>query len=96
MNSDMCNLSGYVNIFGSHLWFFPLVNGGMGSAAPLVASSSSTKKPQSAKTQSPWISLSRKPDFKVISLSEALRPQPAERKLTTPAGVVPIKYLLAL
>ena len=53
MNSDMCNLSGYVNIFGSHLWFFPLVNGGMGSAAPLVASSSSTKKPQSAKTQSP-------------------------------------------
>ena len=76
--------------------FFPLVNAGMRSTAPLVASSSSTKKPRSANTQSPWVSLSRKPDFRVISLSEALPPQPAERKLTAPAGVIPIRYLIVL
>ena len=76
--------------------FFPLVNAGMRSTAPLVASSSSTKKPRSANTQSSWVSLSRKPDFRVISLSEALPPQPAERKLTAPAGVIPIRYLIVL
>ena len=68
----------------------------MWSTAHLVASFSSTKKPRSANTQSPWVSLSRKPGFKVISLSEALCPQPAERKLTAPAGVIPIKYLIVL
>ena len=35
------------------------------------------------------LACSRKPDFKVISLSEALPPQSAERKLTAPAGVNP-------
>ena len=76
--------------------FFPLVNAGMRSTAPLVASSSSIKKPRSANAQSSWVSLSRKPDFRVISLSEALPPQPAERKLTAPAGVIPIRYLIML
>ena len=76
--------------------FFPLVNAGVRSTALLVASSSSTKKPQSANTQSTWVSLSRKPEFKVISLSEALPPQPAKRKLTAPAGFIPIRYLIVL
>ena len=32
----------------------------------------------------------------VISLSEALPPQPAERKLIALAGVIPIRYLIVL
>ena len=58
--------------------FFPSWNAGMQSTALPIASSSSTKKPRSANTQSPWVRLSRKLDFKVISLSEA--PSPACQK----------------
>ena len=40
--------------------------------------------------------MSRKPDFRVISLSEALPSQPAERNQTATAGVIPIRYLIVL
>ena len=54
--------------------FFPLVNAVMRSTALLVTSFSSTKKARSANRQSTWVSLSRKPDFRVISLSKDLSP----------------------
>ena len=95
MNSDMCNLSS-IWIILTVICFLPLVNGGMRSTALLVASPSSTKKPRSANAQSSWVSFSRQPDFRVISLSETLPPKPAERKLTAPVGVIPIKYLIVL
>ena len=76
--------------------FFPLVNAGMRSTALLVASSSSTKKPRSANTKSPWVSLCGKFNFKVIFWSEALPLQPAKRKISAPAGVIPIRYLIVL
>ena len=73
---------------------FPLIKAGILRTAPRVANSSSIKNPLSARRQSPNVILSKKPKFSVISLSEALPPQPADKKLTTPHGVIPIKYLM--
>ena len=73
---------------------FPLVKPGVLRTAPRVANSFSIKNPQSARTQSPNVTLSKKPDFSVISFYEALPPQPADKKLTAPDGVVPTKYLM--
>ena len=74
--------------------FFPRVKAGILRTAPRVANSSSIKNPLSARTQSPNVTLSKKPEFSVISLSEALPPQPADKKLTAPDGVMPTKYLM--
>ena len=76
--------------------FFPYVSVGVRSTAPLVTSSYSIKKPRSVNTQFSWVRLSRKLDFKLISLSEALLLQPAARKLTSPAGAIPIRFLIVL
>ena len=46
---------------------FPRVKAGILSTAPLVANSSSIKNPLSDKTQSPNVTLSKKPEFSVIS-----------------------------
>ena len=73
---------------------FPLVKAGILRTAPRFANSSSIKNPLSARTQSPNVTLSKKPEFSVISLSEALPPQPADKKLTAPDGVMPTKYLM--
>ena len=73
---------------------FPLVKAGTLRTAPRVANFSSIKNPLSARTQSPNVTLSKKPEFSVISLSEALPLQPADRKLTAPDEVMPIKYLM--
>ena len=74
--------------------FFPQVKAGILRTAPQVANSSSIKNPLSARTQSPNVTLSKKPEFSVISLSEALPPQPADKKLTVPDGVMPTKCLM--
>ena len=57
---------------------FPRVKAGTLSTSPLVANSSSIKNPLSARTQSPNVTLTKKPEFSVISLSEDLPPQPAD------------------
>ena len=72
----------------------PQIKAGILSTAPLVAKSSAIKNPLSARTQSPNVTLSKKPEFSVISLSEALPPQPADKKLTGLDGVMPTKYLM--
>ena len=64
---------------------FPLVKAGILKTSPRVANSSSIKNPLSARIQSP--------EFSVISLSEALPPEHADKKLTAPEGVMPTKYL---
>ena len=73
---------------------FSLVKAGILRTAPRVANSSSIKNPLSVRTQLPHVTLSKKPEFSVISLSEALPLQPADRKLTAPDEVMPIKYLM--
>ena len=59
-----------------------------------VANYSSIKNRLSTRIQSPNVTLSKKPELSVISLSEALPPQPADKKLTVPDGVMPTKYLI--
>ena len=78
----------------SDIFAFPRVKAGILSSAPLVANSSSIKNPLSARTQSPNVTLSKKPEFSVISLSEALPPQPADKKLAAPDGIMLTKYLM--
>ena len=78
----------------ANIYAFPRVKAGILNTAPLVANSSSINNPLSARTQSPNVTLSKKPKFSVISLSDALPPQPADEKLTAPDGVMPTTYLM--
>ena len=73
---------------------FPLVKAGILRIAPWVANSSSIKNLLSAKTQSPNVTLSKKPEFSVNSLSEALPPQSTDKKLAALDGVLPTKDLM--
>ena len=73
---------------------FPIVEVGILRTAPRVANSFSIKNTLSARTQSPNVTLSKKPDFSVISLSEALPSQLADKKLTAIDGVIPTRYLM--
>ena len=73
---------------------FPLVKAGILRTAPWVANSSSIKNTLSARTQSPNVTFSKKPDFSVIPLSEALPSQLADKKLTATDGVMPTRYLM--
>ena len=66
---------------------FTLVKAGILRTAPQVANSSSIKNLLLARTQSPSVTLSKKPEFSVISLSEALPPQSADKKLAALDGV---------
>ena len=74
----------------------PFVNLGISNMAPFVASSKSIVKPLSASTRSHVSNKSRNLHLFVISLSETLPPQPCDKKLTAPAGVIDIKYLIVL
>ena len=65
---------------------FPRVKTGILRTAPRVANFSLIKNPN--------VTLSKKPEFSIISLSESLPPQPADKKLTAPDGVMPTKYLM--
>ena len=71
---------------------FPLLKAGILKTAPRVANSFSNN-PLPARTQSPNVTLSKKQDFSVASLSEALPLQPADKKLAAPDGVILTKYL---
>ena len=71
----------------SDICAFPLVKAGILRTSPQVANSSPIKNLLSARTQSHNVTLPKKPEFSVISLSEALPPQPADKKLTTPEGL---------
>ena len=73
---------------------FPIVEAGILRTAPRVANSFFIKNTLSARTQSPNVTLSKKPDFSDISLSEALPSQLADKKLTATDGVIPTRYLM--
>ena len=75
-----------MSISFADICFFPQVKAGILRTGPQVANSSSIKNPLSARTQSPNVTLSKKPEFSVIFLSEALPHQPADKKLTAPDG----------
>ena len=90
----MCYLSRHVNIFCRH-FCLSSSKSLYSQDCPLgVANSSSIKNPLSVRTQSPTVTLSKKPEFSVISLSEALPPQPEDKKLIAHDGVMPSKYLM--
>jgi hypothetical protein len=57
---------------------------------------SESVKPLSARTKSPGIKLSRKPQFSVRNLSEVLPPQASLTKQIVPCGVIPINTLTVL
>ena len=75
---------------------FPLVKWGIFKIAPWEARVSAILKPRSANIRSPCCKNLRNPECIVISLSETRPPHPLERKLTAPAGVIAIKYLMVL
>ena len=70
-----------MSTFFADICVFPLVKAVILRTAPRVANFSSIKNPLSARTQSPNVTLSKKPEFSVISLSEAFPPEPADKKL---------------
>ena len=53
---------------------------------------SSTKNLRSARTESPGETMSKNHELNVINLSHALPPQPTDKKLISPLGVMPIRY----
>ena len=87
------NLSTWILTFDNSLevstsfqdnWFFLFVKCG-------TFNSSLKVKPLSAKIQSPIEILSKKPESTLICLSETLPPQPADKNITVPDDVIPIK-----
>ena len=71
-----------MSISFADICFFSQIKAGILRTGPQVANSSSIKNPLSARTQSPNVTLSKKTELRVISLSEALPPQPTDKKLT--------------
>ena len=73
---------------------FPREKAGILRTDPWFPNCSYIKNPLSARKQPTNVILSKKPDFTVISLSEALQPQPADKKLTASDRVMLTKYLM--
>ena len=62
-----CAISLDMSTSFAEICVFPRVKAGILRTVPRVANSSSIKNPLSARTQSPIVTLSKKPEFSVIS-----------------------------